>query len=116
MVLFAEPQALRRAGHGACTASSLADGKQLAVVGQTREHLVQERLSISKGEILNMTQECFPGCGVEGGTETGLIVFGESDSAGVVVGEKRHELCGNGPGMCGVDGKSGSGCRSTQVE
>src|SRR5262245_46717526 len=84
--------------------------------GWAREHLVEERLGVGKRKLLGMAQELFPRRGVESGTETGLILFGESDSAGVEVGEKLREFCGNGAGVRRGDGRSGSGCRSAHCE
>src|SRR5262249_39816176 len=84
--------------------------------GQVREHLVEERLSVGKRKPLGQAQELFPCGGVESGTKAGLILFGESDSAGVKVGEKLRELCGNGPGVRRGDGRSGSRCRGAHCE
>src|SRR5262245_1381185 len=53
--------------------------------GQVREHLVEECLSVGKRKPLGMAQELFPRGGLESGTQAGLILFGESDSASVEV-------------------------------
>ena len=81
-----------------------------------RERLLEERLSVGKRELLGMAKKLFPRRGVESGTEAGLILFGESDSAGVEVGEKLRELCGNGSGVGRGDGRSGSRCRGIHFE
>ena len=81
-----------------------------------REHLVEERLGVGKRKPLGMAQELFPRRGVKSRTEAGLILFGESDSAGVEVGEKLREFCGNGPGVRRGDGRSGSRCRGAHSE
>ena len=73
-----------------------------------REHLVEEHLSVGKRKPLGMAQELFPRYGVESGTKAGQILFGESDRAGVEVGEQLREFCGNGPGVRCGDGRGGS--------
>ena len=75
------------------------------------EYLVEERLRVGKRKPLGVAQELFPRGGVESGTQAGLILFGESDSAGVEVGKKLRKLCGNSPGVRRGDGRGGSRCR-----
>ena len=75
-----------------------------------REHLVEERLSVGKRKLLGLAQELFPSGSVECGTQAVLILFGESDSAGVEVSEQLREFRGNGPGLRRGHGRSGRRC------
>jgi hypothetical protein len=79
--------------------------------GARAEHLVEERLSVGKGKLLGFAQEFFPRGGVECGTQTGRVLFGESDRACVEVGEKLRKLRGDGPGLSCGDRWRRSRCR-----
>src|SRR5262245_56341410 len=92
------------------------EGEDQSGFRQVREYLVEKRLSVGKRKPLGLAQELFPRGGVESGTQAGLILFGESDRAGVEVGEKLSELCGNGPGVRRGDGRGDIRCRRARCE